>query len=463
MKKKNELDILLNGTDDIIESLAHRPVLTERERKKMLEMSKKKLEDMKDGFVASDMDYRSGESVRGVESYKRSIIMKRIISAAACMVLVGGLGGTLFLMKKNGNNKGVKGDSSVINPAVATTTENDDNEIQTTIVSTALNGTTVTSVDTTATAGEAAVQTTTAVYSTPPEYGSDAVENAALTYMADFTARYDKLCMDIAYSLVDINKDGVPELLVASANYVTDQYSICVYDGHQYIDISPMEGEYDLLYGYSLMVSPDNGLIHTSGKNCPDRYMKLNSDNSLETVDVFKNWWDPDTDELGYWQNDVKITESEYNSIKAKYDSYNWIAPDYTDYAEHNGYIVDNAPLLYTDIDIKKLIECGELPAGDREICVCYGEFDYTIDPADVSINDDDQGGRAGEEYSPSDGKITDTFDSFGKGRKYRLRVEILDRGDEQYHKLLLADIDFATGECTILENRFPDAVDMHF
>ena len=136
MKKKNELDILLNGNDDIIESLAHRPVLTERERKKMLEMSKKKFEDMKDGFVASDMDYRSGESVHGVENYKKSIIMKRVLSAAACMVLVGGLAGTMFLMKRNDNNKGVKGDSSVINPAVATTTENDDNETQTTIVST---------------------------------------------------------------------------------------------------------------------------------------------------------------------------------------------------------------------------------------------------------------------------------------------------------------------------------------
>ena len=322
MKKKNELDILLNGNDDIIESLAHRPVLTERERKKMLEMSKKKFEDMKDGFVASDMDYRSGESVHGVENYKKSIIMKRVLSAAACMVLVGGLAGTMFLMKRNDNNKGVKGDSSVINPAVATTTENDDNETQTTIVSTSVNGTTVTSAETTSTA--ASVQTTTAVeYSTPAVYGNGAEENAALTYMADFTARYDTLAMDIEYSLVDLNKDNVPELIIASANNVCDNYYVCVYDGHQYIDVTPGD-----LYGDGLLISPDEGLIHAFGKYMADRYMKINSDNSLEIVDSLRSWMNNATDDSTkeeYFQNDVSITESEYNSIMAKYNAYNWI------------------------------------------------------------------------------------------------------------------------------------------
>ena len=108
MKKKNELDILMNGNDEIIKSLAQRPVLNERERKKMLEMSKKKLEEMKNGASASSIEYTTGESVQGVENYKKSIIVKRVLSAAACMVLIGGITGTMFLLKRMTTIKALK-------------------------------------------------------------------------------------------------------------------------------------------------------------------------------------------------------------------------------------------------------------------------------------------------------------------------------------------------------------------
>lgn len=459
MKKKNELDILMNGNDEIIKNLAQRPVLNERERKKMLEMSKKKLEEMKNGASASSIEYTTGESVQGVENYQKSIIVKRVLSAAACMVLIGGITGTMFLLKKNDNNKGVKGDSSIFTPAVATTVETDDKETQTTVVSTSSNETTFTTVNETSPAVVTEIQPTTIEISQQAVYGNGAEENAALTYMAVFTEKYDDLAMNIQYSLVDLNNDNVPELIISSENQVCNNYYLCVYDGYKYVDITPD----NKMYGYPLVVSPEAGLLHSSGKNYPDLFIKLGSNNTLETIDIMKNWWDPDTDALGYWQNDVKITEKEYKDIMTKYNEYNWITPDYTFYAEHNGYIVDNAPKLYTDIDFNKLIAYGELPAGDREICVCYGELDYKIPSENVNIDSEDLGGRAGGEYHSSDGKITDVYDTYGQGRKFRLRVEILDRGDEQRHNLLIADVDFLTGECTIIENKFPDAVNIHF
>ena len=74
MKKKNELDILFNWNDEIVKDLAQRPVLNERERKKMLEMSKKKLEGIKlvylgDGRYNMGDSYMVGSAKMGLDFY----------------------------------------------------------------------------------------------------------------------------------------------------------------------------------------------------------------------------------------------------------------------------------------------------------------------------------------------------------------------------------------------------------
>ena len=75
MKKKNELDVLFNGNDELVKDLAQRPVLNEKESKKMFEMSKKKLEEKSNLTASEKTEYTSGESVQGVENYRRSIIL----------------------------------------------------------------------------------------------------------------------------------------------------------------------------------------------------------------------------------------------------------------------------------------------------------------------------------------------------------------------------------------------------
>ena len=129
--------------------------------------------------------------------------------------------------------------------------------------------------------------------------------------------------------------------------------------------------------------------------------------------------------------------------------------------------MIDDPPSLYTDINIDKLIEYGELPSiGERELCVVYDRLIPETVTDNIDLFDPDienTGGVAGEEYSSTSGTITDIYPHFGQGRKLRLRVDILDRGDEQRHNLIAADVDFATGECNILQNKYPDAVNMHF
>ena len=468
MKKKNKLDILFNGNDEIVKDLAHRSVLDKKESKKMFEMSKKKLEEMKNNASSANIEYTSGESVQGVENYGRSIIFRRVLSLASCMVLIGGIAGTMFLLNKHNGNKDFNGDLNIINPAVATTDENKDSASQTTMVSISLNETNVNSDITTSSAASTEIQTTSKEYSTPAVYEKNVVNDAALAYMADFTERYDILCMNIKYVLDDFNNDNVPELLIICDNNVCSQLFICTYDGHKYNDVTPgSKQDLSFITCYCVDISPENNIIRTSGKNCRTFFLKINSDNTVEILDQLSNWWDSETDEMGYWRNDVKITKTEYDRIIAEYDTYNLTAPEYTFYADHNGFIIDNPPSLFTDINVDKLIECGELPSiGNRHLCVGYDMLILETGTDNVDLFDpniENTGGRAGEEYSSTSGTITDIYPHYGQGRKFRLRVDILDRGDNQRHNLIVADVDFATGECNILQNKYPDAVNMHF
>lgn len=463
MKKKNELDVLFNGNDELVKDLAQRPVLNEKESKKMFEMSKKKLEEKSNLTASEKTEYTSGESVQGVENYRRSIIFRRVLSAASCILLIGGIAGTVFLLNKH---KEIIGDTNVIDHIGTTTGENNDNTSKTTIVSSSGNEANVTSVTTTTSSTD--IQTTSKEYTTPAVYEKDFVNNAALTYMANFTARYDILCMNIEYSLVDLNKDNVPELLISCENMVCSNLFICTYDGHQYNYVTPKTSTESVLINfYVIKISTENGLICTSGKNCPTLFLRVNSDNTVELLDKLFSWWDYESDDIGYWRNDEKITKDEYDSITSTYNAYNWSQPEFTFYAEHNGYMIDDPPSLYTDINIDKLIEYGELPSiGERELCVVYDRLipETVTDNLDLFDPDiENTGGVAGEEYSSTSGTITDIYPHFGQGRKLRLRVDILDRGDEQRHNLIAADVDFATGECNILQNKYPDALNMHF
>ena len=108
----------------------------------------------------------------------------------------------------------------------------------------------------------------------------------------------------------------------------------------------------------------------------------------------------------------------------------------------------------------------GVLPAGEREITVCYGFLDSEADAAStdfLSADSEDFGGVVGGEYSTSSGTISDVYPHYGQGRRFRIRAEIHEGPDNKSYLLAAADVDYATGECKIIENKYPDAVNMHF
>ena len=98
MKENREFNMLENADDKTLDLLSEVPVLTKEEKERMLAMSKKKLDQMN---RESNININKGEyEVSGVERYKRSK-WHAFASVAACLLLVGGIGGTMFAMKQN--------------------------------------------------------------------------------------------------------------------------------------------------------------------------------------------------------------------------------------------------------------------------------------------------------------------------------------------------------------------------
>ena len=98
MKEMRGFDMLDNADDRTVDLLSEVPVLTKEEKERMLAMSKKKLDKMN---RESNINISSDEfEVSGVERYKRPK-WRIFTTAAACLLLVGGIGGTVFAMSRN--------------------------------------------------------------------------------------------------------------------------------------------------------------------------------------------------------------------------------------------------------------------------------------------------------------------------------------------------------------------------
>lgn len=99
--KEREFDMLENADDTTVELLADVPVLTKEEKERMLAMSKKKLDRMnRESNIAVNDDEIQ---VSGVERYQRPK-WKTFASMAACLVLVGGIAGSVFAISRGGKS-----------------------------------------------------------------------------------------------------------------------------------------------------------------------------------------------------------------------------------------------------------------------------------------------------------------------------------------------------------------------
>ncbi len=94
MKEIRGFDMLENAKDTTIERLSGHRVLTDREKRRLLDMSKKKMNDLNRESIIED-------SVSGVEPYKRPK-WHGLATVAASLLLVGGIVGGGIYLGRNG-------------------------------------------------------------------------------------------------------------------------------------------------------------------------------------------------------------------------------------------------------------------------------------------------------------------------------------------------------------------------
>ena len=117
MKENREFNMLENADDKTLDLLSEVPVLTKEEKERMLAMSKKKLDRMN---RESNINTHNDEyQVSGVERYKKPK-WQAFASIAACLLLVGSIGGTMFALKQN--KPIVENDNSLSNVTTDVTT-----------------------------------------------------------------------------------------------------------------------------------------------------------------------------------------------------------------------------------------------------------------------------------------------------------------------------------------------------
>lgn len=120
MNKNDKFRCFENADDDFIEKLSDTPIISNSEKERMFKMSMKRFNTMDKG--ESDVkETVYGDSVEGVEKYKRPKWYVSYMTTAACMVLIAGIAVTAFLMNDNND-----GNPAVTDPAVLSTqsTEN---------------------------------------------------------------------------------------------------------------------------------------------------------------------------------------------------------------------------------------------------------------------------------------------------------------------------------------------------
>lgn len=330
MKDKKEIgfDILENSGNDIIEKIGTDDIMvTEKERKRILEMSKNKFNAAMNADAAITQD-----SISGVEEYSRPSIT-RIISAVACTAAAALLICTGILMLKHNDSTGPeKPDPLIATELTTDTTTNTSTDTSTNTNSTSAATHQTYQTHTTYTDMRTADPqfTETTIVTNPP-----VVLDTSTVSTEDLEAARIKAldkCVDSAmatsidYKMCDINGDSIPELIV-SIEYVSyPQTGIYVYNGEEYVPGTYYSYNSDMARiadGEGIQeISPSSHMIHLRSKegHSYDAFLRMNEDNTFDLL--FEYGYN------GVWENGVKTTDVDmtnyWDLINKQKAAYTW-------------------------------------------------------------------------------------------------------------------------------------------
>ena len=241
--------------------------------------------------------------------------------------------------------------------------------------------------------------------------------------------------------MTDLNNDSVPELLVTADCLAGDPVThLYFYNGSEYADSGEMLS--------NVKYCKDKNYVLTYGKMMRYAVYEATADNTLRLIE--------ETDSSDYY-NSVADFEVRYgvNGISMEY---NWNETEYTFYADHNAAVVDEPDVLTIDVDFTKLSEQGIIPSDGRTYIICYNH---------LGSNNEDYGGGVTEPdtavMSDVAGVVTRTV-NYNSQANVRYGIELYDQdNDIRYSNICVADIDYGTGEITVISDQTNGAASFRF
>lgn len=442
MKDKKEIgfDILENSGNDVIEKIGTDDIMiNDKERKRILEMSKQKYNAAMNADAAVTQD-----SISGVEEYSRHSI-SRIVSAVVCTAAAALLVCTGILMLRNNNNTGPEKPDPIISTEMTTNVSTD---------------TSTKNTRTTATSSErkfethttySDIRTTEALYTEPEivmnppitldtaAVSQDDLEAARIRALDKCVA--SSMAMSIDYMQRDINGDSIPELIVY-IDYVSYPHTtIFVYNGEEYVPgtyYSPdMDSIREVCGEGSQEISPESHMIHIRSKegHSYDAFLRMNEDNTFDLI--FEYGYN------GVWENGVKTSDDNmtkyWDLINANSSPYKWETTN--NLINYHG---------YTDSLIKHNEEIQYREDHWDEIQAEYRrEHPHDNDWAKVTIDC---------KYLYDHGILPDSHDQkHVTGSLHGVNTPQNDLPEQQYHEISGNDLTTPEGRYAILYFRYGD------
>lgn len=271
MSKNNQFDILENADDAIVDRLAQTALIPDDAKKRMFNMSKKKLSQMqRENNIRPVDETETEETVSGVEEYKPKWY-RTVASAAACIAVLIGIAGAVVLLKKSGGS-GVDEPPPVIQATVSTTSETTAYVSTSQITTSTSNHTTYTNstFTTNSTSTLEAISTETFTEQTEPPTTAEVSETPAETEQTAANPEYPSIAREL------FEKITVFEKLSSSAVDYDFDVNADGYDGYYLVNNFP----------YNSVEEMREDLLNTMSASSVSRYSSLLDTDSPIYIDA---------------------------------------------------------------------------------------------------------------------------------------------------------------------------------
>lgn len=298
-RKEVDFDILENAQLSEIEEIGMDcPMLDEKSKQRMLEITRKKYEEaIRSTKMKKSSNRNEDNTVSQVEVYNKKRNITRILSGIVNVAAVAGLiAGTVFIIKKN--DMPDKYEQPMAQSTVSSATEN-----------------------------------TTAPDVSYTQESIDAARDRALE--AAVLDPESNMLYNVKYSYMDLNRDSIPELLVDSEDQVAATLFVYTYNGTDF------EMKSSVWHNIGLSIDNEKNTIISTTKEGGTAIQLLSWDDKLNfTIDKWAS------SVHGCTHNDAECSQDEFDEFFADYSGNKQTAINLDEFTHYASYTMYHKQLL---------------------------------------------------------------------------------------------------------------------